>query len=319
MYRDALQEFKRTLKPSTVETAIVDPTVTPGLIGLTPLQEVWQYLANNKTLGEVASIHRGLEWEVEQTHSSASKPQKGYKRGLHLIDDSLAQFRFKKLVYVNCLADDARGGALNLPWHKPKIICSAARMSRGPWRMAAAADVKGLVASQQFFGIWPEDDAFNLSSLTAILNSPVANAFSFAHDTEHRLRVETMKRVPLPAQLLSSDIRTLIHEYTEVVRNDDGPLFALGSRSAEEILLEIDAKVLAAYDLPPRLERKVLALLNEGERPCGHKFGPYSTEPGALPLHIRLSTNASAGRTIAAWRSATAPMPAELAISFTND
>ena len=319
VYRSQRATFERTLEPSVTEAINVDPVRAPGFTGLKPLRDLWAYLAEYRRLGDVARVHRGLEWQGDQSGASSSRQEKGYRRGVHRIAESLSQFRLLKAIYLDCREESLRGGALRKRWDKPKILCSAIRMSRGPWRLAACVDEKGLIASQQFFGIWLLDDASavaSLNGLVSILNSPLANAFSFTHDPEKGLRVEVMRQLPLPAIDVGREVGALINEYAAAAQ--DGPLFSAGARISEDILMEIDAKVLAAYDLPPRLEKMLLKFMNEGERPCRHPFGPYpgTDQPGAISLGVRISSKRTPETSLKTWRQFLEPLPDDIADVF---
>jgi hypothetical protein len=178
----------------------------------------------------------------------------------------------------------------------------------------------GLYVSQQFFGIWLRETAespLSLVELCAVLNSPLANAFSFVHDEERRFRVEVMKRIPIPQVRISREIDSLVADYMAVCEEDDGPLFFSRPKSAADLLLEIDAMVLKAYDLPPKLERELLRFMNEGQRPSRAAFGGYpgtGRDDAAIPLHKRLvmcRTNIQAS-----WRTLTEPFPKGVADVF---
>lgn len=308
--RGDFDHFQRTLKPTRQQVVLVDPQVSPGLIGLNPLRDLWAELERYPTLGSVADIHRGLEWNVDQSQASRPSRAAGFRPGLHRIGGSIEQFRILQRRYLNCRANDLRGGAINHPWNKPKVICNAIRKSRGHWRLAAAVDTEGLVVSQQFFGIWLKhaDQASTpvtvpLAALACVLNSPLASAYSFCHNHNKGLTIETMDRLPLPASALASSVVGLVREYVDAASGaGDGPLFDLHSRSLAEILLEIDAIVLTAYDLPPRLERELLRFMSQGDRSVPAAFSGYpGTESGAgaMSLIHRLPQNVAARA--AAW------------------
>lgn len=312
--------FTQTLQTSSSDMALVDHRTSPGLAALRPLRRIWDYLAESPVLGNVAELHRGLEWTTDQSEASRSTPAQGFRRGLHRSGESLAQFEIKQVVYLDTRPSNLRGGAINYPWGSPKIVCNAARTSRGPWRLAAAVDSDGLIPSQQFFGIWVRESvesAPTLVELCAILNSPLANAFSYVNDEERRLRVEVMRQIPLPRVRVSREIESLVAEYAATCESDDGPLFSSRSKSALELLLEIDALVLKAYDLPPRLERELLRFMGDDQRPCRTAFGGYpgiGHDDAAISLHKRLTMSNTDIR--AAWRTLMKPLPTEVAGVF---
>lgn len=312
--------FTQTLQTSSSDMVQVDPRKSPGLVALRPLRRVWDYLAESPVLGSVAEMHRGLEWTTDQSEASRPKAAPGFRRGLHRSGESLAQFEVKQPVYLDVRASSLRGGASHYPWASPKIICNAARTSRGPWRLAATVDTEGLIASQQFFGIWVRESiepAPSLFELCAILNSPVANAFSYAHDEERRFRVEIMQKIPLPQGRISREVENLIGEYVSACEGDDGPLFSSRPKSAQDLLMEIDALVLRAYDLPPRLERELLRFMGDGQRPSRMTFGGYpgtASDDAAISLHKRLAMSNAEIR--AAWRTLMEPLPKSVADVF---
>lgn len=314
-------DFEASLQPSNVQTADLRGTLAPGLALLDPLREVWDYLSDAPLLGELVNIHRGMEWNIDQSKASSTKPGKGKKPGLHRLTESLAQFRVLNHVYLETRDEFLLYRAGELPWHEPKVVCNAVRLTRSPWRLAAAVDTTGLRLSQQFFGIWPKDPASaltDLHALAAILNSPVANAFSYTHDPAKRLRVSVMSRLPMPKRHTIAGLQGLISEYAKVA-NEDGPLFGGSAARLSELLMAIDAAVLGAYDLPPRLEKAVLTFVGSEGRPCGHAFDDYpgTGEVGAIPLHQRLTLPSAVvpiGRS--AWGQILAPLPQDVADVF---
>lgn len=317
--RSDWDHFQQTLRPSTADITFVDPGATPGLTGLRPLRDLWQLLEELPRLGSVARVHRGLEWVNSQKLASQDHPKPGFKPGLHCIAGGIEQFHVVQTRFLDCQSDKLKGRALKYPWNAPKIICNAVRSSRGPWRLAAAVDTSGLVVSQQFFGIWlnqaASQEVSSLVELTCILNSPLSNAYSFCHDPEKRLRVGTMQMLPIPKLRLASSLSGLFREYVDLVSQQDvGPLFALHSRSASDVLLEIDAVVLEAYDLPPRMERELLRFVSQGERPVSVPWTGYpaiGAEDGAIPLGLRLTLTHTESN--GSWIRTLGPLPEEVA------
>lgn len=312
--------FTQTLQTSNSDMVQVDSRTSPGLVALRPLRRIWDYLAESPVLGSVAEMHRGLEWTTDQSEASRTKAAPGFRRGLHRSGESLAQFEVKQVVYLDARASNLRGGAINYPWASPKLIANAIRTSRGPWRLAATVDTDGLLVSQQFYGIWlreSQEPSLSLLELCAVLNSPVANAFSFAHDEQKHLRKETLQKLPLPSAHISREVESLIGEYVSACEGDDGPLFSSRPKSAQDLLMEIDALVLRAYDLPPRLERELLRFMGDGQRPSRMTFGGYpgtASDDAAIPLHKRLTMSNTQIR--AAWRTLMEPLPKSVADIF---
>jgi hypothetical protein len=312
--------FNQTLETSRADMVQVDPWKSPGLVALRPLRRVWDYLAESPLLDGVAEMHRGLEWKSDQREASRLKAGPGFRRGLHRSGESLAQFELKQVVYLDARPTNLRGGAINYPWASPKLIANAIRTSRGPWRLAASVDTDGLLVSQQFYGIWLRESVeqqLSLIELCAILNSPLANAFSYAHDEQKHLRKETLQQLPLPSNRIPRELESLIGEYLSACKSEDGPLFYRSPKPAQDLLMEIDALVLKAYDLPPKLERELLRFMGEGQRPSRSKFGDYpgtAADDAAIPLNKRITMREPEIRS--AWRTLIEPLPSSIAGVF---
>lgn len=313
--------FSLTLQPTSVEVVQVETSsAAPAVHLLDPLRHIWEELASLPTLGEFATVHRGLEWKENQAQASSSQPGKGKKSGLHTNRGALHQYRVLHTTYLDIRQEALRGNAHRLAWGQPKVICNAIRLSRGPWRLAAAVDESGLLASQQFFGIWLKngESEMLLSVLAAVLNGPVANAFSHTRDPGKGLRKMVMEQIPVPKELATSELARLVREYRSRT-SIDGPLFGATSSQLNDLLLSIDAALLAAYDLPPLLEKRLLKYMGSHGRPCGHPFGAYPgvDGPGAIPLGKRLAL-----RTLhvpvdtSPWARVLAPLPSDLADVF---
>ncbi|HEX7772289.1 MAG TPA: hypothetical protein VF435_07690, partial [Pyrinomonadaceae bacterium] len=67
-------------------------------------------------------------------------------------------------------------------------------------------------------------------------------------------------------------IRALIDEYQSIFRSGFG---ALTEKDPARSLMEIDAAVLDAYHLPPKLENDLLNHFRGARRPTSHHFGDY--------------------------------------------
>ena len=230
-------------------------TVKSGELWIGLLDELWEHLERYPRLDLVADVYRGLQWK-EQRAGVSKKPRKGFARGVFKPADSLLQFEINNIVFLDMDPATAKyPGPLTRPWDKPKVLANVARLSRGPWRIAAAYDASGLVASQGFFGIWPTDASVPLEALEAIVNSPLSNAFLAEHASNKHITNELLKRLPIP------DFRRLESLQMAVIRYRDAlaayrqsVLQGVDSEAIlNRLLVEIDAEVLRAYDLPPRL------------------------------------------------------------------
>ena len=118
--------------------------------------------------------------------------------------------------------------------------------------------------------------------LSRVVNGPLANAFIAACSPDRRFRVSAVKRIPIPHSI-PSDIAELVFEYRTKLAKPK--LF--DEEALLDLLHQIDAAVLKAYDLPPRLERELLESFRNSNRPIAHPWRhwlPERFEP-FIPLH----------------------------------
>jgi hypothetical protein len=263
--------FLKTGK-TTTQRQLVRPIAdeTTGELWIPSLAALWEYLETYARLNSRLTIHRGIEWVYPQDEAWSTEPQPDYRRGLHTARRS-RQFLVPPTVWVDCNPAHLLYRAIELPWELPKLVVNAARLSRGPWRIAAALETNGLVCSQQFFGLWPraEVQQSDMLALAAILNGPVANAFLAVHSPANRVRVSAMKEIPIPLGF-PTDLADLVAEYVALLT--DLQVLLQSDEHLAALLTRIDAAVLEAYDLPPRLEQQLLEYFRGAERPVAHPW-----------------------------------------------
>jgi len=266
------------------------------------LQEVWERLQHLPKLGDIAEIHRGVEWKppfIEEKYISKAKRGEYWVRGLKNVKDGLESFCLPSPVYLNADPKTRRGGAWDLPWNEPKIVVNAVRKARGSWRIAAAYDLNRFVCTQAFQCVWPKE-GWSLKSLTAVLNSPVASAFAASHETSKHIKIVTMAECRIP-KLSPADMATLERYVDDLMatlsKQPEARYELWGGNSwqdrARNILLQIDALILRAYNLPPWIERKLLEFFRGEKRPVSFAFGDYYPKEFSptLPLWLYVSPN----------------------------
>jgi hypothetical protein len=258
-----------------------------GELWINELEEVWESLTSNPTLESVASVHRGLHWHGGQPSAVRDTQHKGFALGIHAAN-AVKAFALQEPEYLDYRSDNIRRAG-DLPWAEAKILANAARLSRGPWCFAAAIDNEGLIFSQQLFGIWPKPAA-RLHALCALLNSPLANAYIASHSPADRIRVHTVLSVPIPVGI-PKEIDELAKQYMRIVAHGESLFSTRITERADKILDQIDAHVLQAYDLPPRLERQLLEYFRGEQRPTLHEWSHWFPESFTpfIPLHEYLS------------------------------
>jgi hypothetical protein len=287
--------FLKTGKVSvlrSMERALDDPPT--GELWIPPLHSLWDYLRSRPTLDQRLEVHRGIEWQYEQDQAWSDGPKPGYRKGLQTARN-LKQYLLPPPVWLDCKPQSLRGNAIDYPWDEPKILTNAGRLSRGPWRIAAIADFTGLVGSQQWFGMWPRGGANkeDLQALAAIINGPVANAYLAIHSPAKGIRVSAVRRIPMPESL--PEVALLVEEYRRLLSVDQ--LLRDHDDELRDLLMAIDGRVLAAYDLPPRLERDLLDYFGAASRPLAHDWINWnlSLPSSGLTLAERMSGRFHAG------------------------
>ncbi len=314
--RDRLPFLKAGVITRTRETQRWVPDVPSGDLWIPALDELWRHLADNSKLHDFVSLHRGLEWRTDQTSAVSTRQQRGFKRGLHSCRGRV-QYLEQKLVWIDCREESARGGAIHLPWDQPKIILNAARLSRYQWRLAATFDTSGLVASQQFVGLWPKAKLTRarVLELVAALNGPVASAFAAtATSPGARFRLATLSDIPLPAAFKPT-VAPLVEAYVRRVSANA----RVAHEELSQLLASIDAEVLDSYSLPTRLERDLLEYFEGAKRPVAHEWHGWAdldASPGLKLSEIRRGiTKQLSGNWV---REVFAPLPEEEAAGLSE-
>lgn len=285
VYDDAgsWSEFEASHQVSTEYSAIFSIQDAAQSLVVPELPEVWDHLINYPTLAEVAELHRGIEWKLPLTVKGKetgnrsklvkNQPSEGYKPGV-APQTSFHMFQNPPLAYLDFHANVQRTNAWKHAWEKPKAILNKAARSRGHWRLAAFPDSEGVACYQTLIGVWPKSDEWDEVLLSAILNSPVINAFVATREGKTDVTVETLKLAPVPhfTRAQKAEIATLVRNYQRAI----SPGFLLThAQDPERILKDIDALVLAGYALSPRIERKLLDFFKGQSRTTVHPFSDY--------------------------------------------
>ena len=265
---DFLKSGRTTTQRHLTRTIGESPS---GVLWIPPAKPVWDYLSGSPRFGDHFSIRWGIQWQAgRQKEAWSRQRQTGYRLGLHAARRS-KQFMLPEPVWLDCRREKLRGYAIDRPWDRPKLVTNAARLSRGPWCIAASLDSMGLVCSQQFFGLWPRETltGVQLLAFAALLNGPVANAYLAIHSEKDRFRISTVNQIPVPG-ILPLHAGELAAEYLRLVSDRETP--DARAEDADMLLTRIDAAVLDAYDLPLRVERQLLDYFLDRERPTAHPW-----------------------------------------------
>ena len=262
------------------------------------LQDVWEALSDNPRLGGSALIRQGFQFKNRKTLGNreyiATKPKPGFVKAFLNPETDYKIYEEPPSRFIDYSDDTrrARGGG-----PKPGVAQVIVNYAgpEGPWCRKATIDEKGVPVSSRFLVFRPSDrKKLPLSVLWAVLNSPVANAYAHSHSTKWQTLPKEWREFRLPS--LNEDSLTEIADAATAYRNaakaHSEEFFSQTSETdVREKLMQMDAAVLKAYALPPRLEQKMLAIFNDVERPgVGCRFTSYPQVPTTvtLPFHLRL-------------------------------
>lgn len=237
------------------------------------LREVWAHLSSHETMGELADLRRGIQFNIGLRDNEdllvSEVPRPGFVRGLRSVADSLEPNRIKNAVYLNADDNLQLTKAIDLPWDADKAVVNKARGSRSAWPLSAALDTGGLVCYQNFYGVWPQSH-LPAAVIAAILNGVVANAFVDDFEGKRDVRKGTVGRLPVP-HLSSDTLAWLTALVAELPGShaEDAPESASAheeGRTRGPLETLIDGVVLRAYELPAELEARLLGLFEGTER-----------------------------------------------------
>jgi len=289
--REDYQQFVRANRPTWQTEAppsYVAEATNPTL-WYSPVQCILDELAYLPSLGEIADVHRGIEYNILFKHNEdrlvSNSPKRGFVPGLVNTKQGFEPYVAHAHQYLNSAKELMLYEAYLRPWDQPKVIANASRISKDRWVIAGAVDEQGLVCYQRFHGIWPKN-GIPVEVLAAVVNGPIANAFVSIHRTPRDNQVRIVRQIPVPmfTAAQTHSIVALVRDYRRLreqwlqSRCGDHP-FEVQCR---EIVWEIDAEVLAAYDLSPRLERRLLDYFEGFQRPGPIQFDRYYP-PGFRP------------------------------------
>jgi hypothetical protein len=182
-----------------------------------------------------------------------------------------------------------------MPTGQQQVLLNYARISNTPWRLEPLIDKKGRAISNRFLAVRTRTVEWDMRFIFAILNSPLSNAFVYCNSMERDNLESTIRNIPMPNynQEKFENIIKLVNDYFDLYE-DDCQIFQTGlnREQAKKLLVSIDAEVLRLYDLPPKMEKRILDLFQKVQRK-GVDFNFEGYYPAgfesAVPLHEYLS------------------------------
>ena len=306
--KDDLPTFKRNGTPTrrAGRDILISELKKTGQLWEPPLHQVWERLESYDNFDNIAEVHRGIEYKVplelnrDKFLSLQLKEEGNFKKALDNVSRGFEPFFVQRYVFMDTSPEVMRRNSYLYPWDKPKVIANAARLSRGPWRIAASPDYDSLICYKNFYGIWPRT-GLPIELIAAILNSPVANAYLWTFDTRENRKI-TVAKIPIPKidANTSTQVTELVKAYITHRREWLSNPFKQETLKTVcgDLLAKIDAAILYAYDLPPRLERQLLDCFQGYQRPGPVEFYEYYPREFKpfIPWHKYISEDFSRAR-----------------------
>ncbi len=251
------------------------------------LDEVWQFLSGLDTLDDVAEVGQGLSFiaghnsrfpEGAVTCSQTYRPE--FMEGFTGIPKTVQTHELPNVQWLNL--DPA---VIARPRHGTRtgvaqVLLNYAPASRKPWRHRALIDPIGRAITSRIIAIRPTSARWSVEATWALLNSPIANAYTYAFGGKRDIPVGLLRRMRVP-QIVAGDLRSLesaVKNYFAAARRG-----SIGREHLRNLHWRVDAEVLNLYALPLQLEVAVLNLFS-GVRRLGVPFpqdGYFPDNPGA--------------------------------------
>lgn len=297
---DQIETYKRTLVPSSAGKVATDVFESLNRRLLLPeLSDVWHYLRERPKLKQFVEGGKGFE---HKARNDKTLPKSAILESEAKVDGLVPGFvawkkhqfthELPKPKWLNLSTKTIRRVGHGVVIGKPQLLVNHSPVSRSAWRLKALLDGKGHPVKGLYLVWRPTSKVLGPRALWAILNSPVANAYVYAHSSKRHVMGRDVKTMPV-FDLNAASFRVLEEEVDAYFKATKGIFQAprkakatpkpsdtqlsLGlpdgdttSVSAEEELKflhwRIDAEVLRLYDLPAQSERRVLELFTGVQR-----------------------------------------------------
>ena len=270
---DAFKSGYRATSELTVTQGRFQTSETSDL-RVPDLEEIWATIAHYPKLGDLAEIGQGFSFigEDQEDYPKGQKrtspvPKKGFEEGFENLGSGVMTHQLPPTVYLNLSPEIILRPRSGTVIGVPQVLLNEAPMQRGPWCVMAMNDLVGRPVTTRFTVIRPSRDASSRQVLWAVTNSPIANAYAFAHSTKRDIVTGTWRQFRIPALTTEASrrIEAAANAYLAAVHifENDFSLRNDEDREAEREALRVlhwrmDAEVLKLYALPVALERKLL-------------------------------------------------------------
>jgi len=295
--RDAFKENYKGRDTQVFQSKFAESSIFD--LRVRELDDVWSYCeANFPTIASVAEGGQGLIYKGKDLPKGLKtfeeKKFAGAVKGYALFDKHIPLHGLPDEYWMNLAPEVIRRPVCGIGTGKPRILMNYARVGSGPWRIKTLIDKKGWPVKDAFLAFQIQDENWSLFSLWAVLNSPFANAYMFCNSMERHNLAGTVRKMPVPpcTKATLSKLEGLVAEYFKLMQKKDSEFGIDVQDKAKQLLLSIDAEVMRLYDLPPKMEKRILNLFQGKPRKgVDFKFKGYYQDgfESAIPLHEYLS------------------------------
>jgi hypothetical protein len=250
------------------------------------LEEIWDALADNSTLANVAAAEKGMDYRALLPPGAVTYSREefsGGRPGFVRLHPGVLLHELPKSYCMSLAPRVIRRPGSGTTIETSQILVNYARASRGPWRLKALIDRIGRPATSNFITVRPTSPAYPLETLWALLNSPVANAYAFSHLGKRHNIVGDIRRIPMPKTTSFDRVQAAANTYLTAAGLPDA-----NPEDLKTLLLQVDAEVLKLYSIPFELEQSLLEIFRDRER-VGVPFRQTEYLPKDLIGHLRFS------------------------------
>jgi hypothetical protein len=261
-----LQSFRSTYETSSTVTVsqVRFNNEQDRSLRLADLEEIWSYCADNPRLKDVASAGQGFTFHASDLPAGSltfsDERFAGGQAGFVRFDQGLQLHELPTQYWVNLNPRVIQRPRSGTAVRVPQVLLNYAPSGRGPWRLKALLDPTGHPVTSRFIAVRPSGVSYSMLVLWAILNSPIANAFVFAHLGKRDNVVGDIKEMPMPPQSKFGALENIANRYLKEASS------STSSAKLKDLLLDVDCEVLRLYALPAKLERLVLETFTGWER-----------------------------------------------------
>ena len=246
------------------------------------LEPVWQHCKDLPKLAQSVDVGQGFSHLGEDqpgfpagTTTVSNEWFEGAVEGFENLGRGIQTHQLPPLKWLNLSEDVIGRPRSGCQRGIPQILLNQPRVQRAPWCLRAMIDRVGRPAKTSFTILRPLIPTVSLELLWAVLNSPFANAFAFAHSLGWNILTGTLRKLPVPRfdKTRIERVENAVRNYLDSVARYEAPLpLRSDDARAEETKVlrqlhwRIDVEVMRLYQLPAEVERQLLDYFSGWER-----------------------------------------------------